>query len=66
MAASVNEKLLEIVPEKEQVVRKLITMVGNDRNGLKSIHEIIEHIAIKEYSQWAFMALATIEKELGL
>ncbi len=61
MATSLNEELLAIIPEKEQVVRQLINLIGNDRQNLLRVSEIIEHIAIRETAPWAFKALDLIE-----
>ena len=66
MAASINEKLLEIVPEKESVVRQLIKVVGNDTTNLLRVSEVIEHIALKEHQLWAYNALDIIDELRGL
>ena len=58
---SLTEKLLNIIPEKEQVVRHLITLVGNDKKNLIQVSQVIEHIALREQSMWAYKALDLIE-----
>lgn len=63
MDTSISEKLLAIVPEKEEVVRQLINIVGNDRTNLIRVSEVIEHIAIKEHALWAYNALDLLDEE---
>jgi hypothetical protein len=62
MDASINEKLLSIVPEKETSIRQLLSIVGNDRSNLLRVSEVIEHIAIKEHALWAYRALDILDE----